>query len=306
MSKLDDEVAERLTRAQKPIFVDPELFAGLAKAKLRRERRKRVTALGSVVAIGALGVATFALANRSGSMSPVATGTTPRGFVSPGTAATSIPGIPFPACHVSTSTYFAPDVGAIYLFGRGSKDKACPADLEAGNAYLAVYRPGLITPRSKPDIVGPLECATGCRIFGEPDIDGDGYPELAVVVVDGAGADSIELYRVRPTADPPITQIMVSSPNGPTPIAFDWGGVGNYRSGASCLTVGPSGTGRGDELDVWYANRRKGTWHLVQRFLQIGGDLFHLDHVERSSADNVKGFLPDGGGTDFCGASVSP
>ena len=144
------------------------------------------------------------------------------------------------------------------------------------------------------------------RIFGAPDIDGDGRPELAVVVVDGTGADSIELYRIEPHADPPFTQITYLANGKRTPLSFDWGDAGTYRSGAYCFTSGPAGSGPRDELVTWYADRSSGAWHLVQRFMRIDGATVQLDHVERSSAVGAAGLLPDGGGTDFCGAPVTP
>jgi hypothetical protein len=63
--------------------------------------------------------------------------------------------------------------------------------------------------------------------------------------------------------------------------------------------------GTADELVVWHATRRAGLWHLVQRFMMIDDDQVHLDHIEKSSAVGGRGFLPDGGGTDFCGAQVT-
>jgi hypothetical protein len=297
MSKLDDEVIDRLRTAEKPVFVDPELFAALTETKSRRERRRRLGVLASVIAVITVGAGAFALANQNGLTAPVATGASPSGFVSPGTAGASLPGVPFPACHVSSITYVAPDVGAVYLFAAGSEN-SCP-DVAGGNAFVAVYEPGLITPRSKPQLVGPIDCATGCRIFGTPDIDLDGHPELAIVVVDGTGADSIELYRLRPDGHPPIVQIEAPSPNGPTPLSFDWGGVGVYRAGASCSRTEPN------VLDVWTAEERGGDWHVVQRFLRLHGSRVAGSSTSRYTT-GLPGSLPAGGGNDFCGASVTP
>jgi hypothetical protein len=304
MSKLDDELTGRFGKAERPLPVDPQLFAGLLKRRIRRERMKRANTVGLVLVIGLAGAMAYALAERGATVQPGSTATTSPALPSQAAVAATIPGVPFPACHATSLNYYSErsEYGSIYLFGRGKAGAACP-ELDSRNAYLG-FNVGRIGPGPKPIVFGPIDCAQGCRIFGAPDIQGEGRPVLAVVVVDGTGADSIELYRIDPKADPPFTQIDAVVDRKRLPLSFDWGGVGRYRSGANCYTSGPAGTG--DELVVWYANERGGVWHLVQRFLRIRGTLFRLDHVERSAGSGAKGFLPDGGGTDFCGASVSP
>jgi hypothetical protein len=306
MSKLDEELTGRFGKAERPIPVDPQLFAGLLKRRVRRERMKRASTVGLVLVISVAGATAYVLAARGATVQPGSTATTSPALPTQAAVAATIPGVPFPACHPTSLTYFSrySAAGSIYLFGRGEAGAACP-DLESRNAYLGL-NVGNLGPGPKPQIFGPIDCFKGCRIFGAPDIDGDGRPELAVVVVDGTGADSIELYRIEPHADQPFTQITYLANGKRTPLYFDWGGVGAYRSGAYCFTSGPAGSGLGDELVIWDAHRSAGAWHLVQRFMQIGADTVHLDHVERSSAVGAGGFLPDGGGTDFCGTPVTP
>ena len=306
MSKLDEELTERFGKAERPLPVDPQLFAGLLKKRARRERMNRASTVGLVLVIGLAGAMAYALAERGGSVQPGSTATVSPAFPSQAAVAATIPGVPFPACHPTSLTYLSPysAAGSIYLFGRGTAEGPCP-ELNGRNAYLGL-NVGNLGPEPKPQIFGPIDCFTGCRIFGAPDIDGDGRPELAVVVVDGTGADSIELYRIEPHADPPFTQITYLANGKRTPLSFDWGDAGTYRSGAYCFTSGPAGSGPRDELVTWYADRSPGAWHLVQRFMRIDGATVQLDHVERSSAVGAAGLLPDGGGTDFCGAPVTP
>jgi hypothetical protein len=304
MSKLDEDLTERFGKADRPLFVDPELFTGLLK-RVRRERMKRVSTGGLVLAIALGGTMAYVIAERGASVRPASTATISPAVPSLATVGATIPGVPFPACHATSVTYFSEfsATGSVYLFGRGRAGTPC-AELDSRNTYLGL-NVGNLGPGPEPQIFGPIDCFEGCRIFGAPDIDGDGHVELAIVV-GGSGADSIELYRVRPAADLPFTQMTTLIRGRRVPLAFDWGSAPNYRAGANCVTVGKPNSGLGDELDIWHAELRGTTWHLVQRFMAIDGDQVHLDHVERSSAVGADGFLPDGGGTDFCGASVTP
>jgi len=306
MSKLDAELTGRFGKAEGPLSVDPQLFAGLLERRVRRERMKRASTVGLVLVIGLAGAIAYALAERGATVQRGSTATTSPALQSETTVPATIPGIPFPACHATSLNYYSErsEYGSIYLFGRGKEGAACP-DLNSRNAYLGL-NVGNLGPGPKPQIFGPIDCFNGCRIFGAPDINGDGRPELAVVVVDGTGADSIELYRIHPSADAPFTRMTTVFRGVRTPLAFDWGSTSNYRAGANCVTVGPLTTGLGDELDIWHAALSGTTWHLVERFAAIDGDQVHLDHVERASAGGIDGLLPDGGGTDFCGAPVTP
>lgn len=306
MSRLDEDLTERFASAERHLPVDPQLFAGLLKKRVRREQMKRASTVGLVLAIGLAGTTAYVLGARSATVQPASTATISLAVPSQATVGATIPGVPFPACHATSVTYYSErsQYGSIYLFARGSAGAACP-ELDSRNAYLGL-NVGNLGPGPKPQIFGPIDCFKGCRILGAPDINGDGHVELAIVVVDGTGADSIELYRIQPGADPPFTQMTTVIRGRRVPLSFDWGSAGNYGAGANCVTVGKPTTGLGDELDIWHAELRGDTWHLVQRFMAIEGAQVHLDHVARSSARGAEGFLPDGGGTDFCGASVAP
>jgi hypothetical protein len=306
MSKLDEDLTERFAKAQRELPADLHLFAGLLRKRVRRERMKRASTVGLVFAIGLAGATAYALAERRATVQLAATATISRALPSQAAVGATIPGVPFPACHATSLTYFSKysEAGSIYLFGRGRAGYACP-ELDSRNAYLGL-NVGNLGPGPKPRIFGPIECFKGCRIFGAPDIDGDGQVELAIVVVDGSGADSIELYRIHPAVDPPFVQMTAVIRGRRTPLAFDWGSAPNFRVGANCVTTGKRATGLGDELDIWHAELQGTTWHLAERFMAIDGDQVHLDHIERSSAVGTDEFLPDGGGTDFCGALVTP
>jgi hypothetical protein len=304
MSKLDEELTGRFGKAERPLPVDPQLFAGLLKRRVRRERMKRASTVGLVLVISIAGAMAYVIAERGAAVQPGSTATISPTLPSQAAVAATIPGVPFPACHPTSLTYFSEysAAGSIYLFGRGKAGADC-SELDSRNAYLGL-NVGNLGPGPKPQIFGPIDCFKGCRIFGAPDINGDGNVELAIVVVDGTGADSIELYRLQPAADPPFTQMTTVIRGRRMPLYFDWGSTPNYRAGANCVTARKQNSGLQHELDIWYAGLRGGSWHLVERFMAIDGEQVHLDHTARSTvgADG----LPHGGGTDFCGASVTP
>jgi hypothetical protein len=224
--------------------------------------------------------------------------------------AATIPGVPFPACHATSLNYYSErsEYGSIYLFGRGKAGAACP-ELDSRNTYLGL-NVGNLGPGPKPQIFGPIDCFTGCRIFGAPDINGDGKPELAIVVVDGAGADEIELYKIQPHSDPPFVQVMTIEAGKSVPFSFDWGGRDGYRSGATCPTTSEPtnqhpNPPRSGNLLVWSARRRGGVWHVVERDLPLNGATVTQRAGARYTAPSEE-FFPHGGGTNFCGASVTP
>jgi hypothetical protein len=310
MSKLDEELTGRFGKAERPLPVDPQLFAGLLKRRIRLERMKRASTVGLVLVIGVAGAMAYAFAERGATLQPGSTATISPALPTQAAVAATIPGIPFPACHPTSLNYYSErsEYGSIYLFGRGKAGAACP-ELDSRNAYLGL-NVGNLGPGPKPQIFGPIDCFTGCRIFGAPDIDGDGRPELAVVVVDGTGADEIELYRIRPDSDPPFVRVMTTEAGKSVPFSFDWGGSDGYRSGATCPTTSEPtnqhpNPPRSGNLLVWSARRRGGVWHVVERDLPLNGATITQRAGARYTAPSEE-FFPDGGGTDFCGAPVTP
>jgi hypothetical protein len=146
-----------------------------------------------------------------------------------------------------------------------------------------------------------IDCAKGCRVFGAPDLDGDGRAELAVVVVDGNAADSIELYKVvSGDAGPTFRQVTARAHGGP--VYFDWGRLANYRAGVVCQYVSRLPQ---PPLNFWHAQRQEGVWHLVETFGSLQGSKIAFGRTTRSTvADQAS--LPSGGGGDFCGVPVRP
>ena len=75
MSKLDDELTGRFGKAERPLPVDPQLFAGLLKRRVRRERLKRASTVGLVLVIGLAGAMAYVLTERGATVQPGSTAT---------------------------------------------------------------------------------------------------------------------------------------------------------------------------------------------------------------------------------------
>jgi hypothetical protein len=289
MSKLDEELEGRFRALERPVSVDPALFTRLVRRRSRRERAKR---LGAVVFVGGLvaaGAGVFALANGSGRNGTEPATSGPPRFTSQPAVGASLPGVPFPACHATTMPEYSGLAGTVYLFARGPESGPCP-DVASGNAFLALYTDAFRL-SSKPIIFGPIECFSGCRIFGSPDLNLKG-PVLAVVFMEREGVDTIELYRVTPHSDTPFKLITVVNRGTRKPLRFDWGGTDDYRAGAVCSQSTPR------TFDIWRARLLDGKWQVVQHFVRLRG----TTAVPSGSGKYSTGLaanLPFGG-SDFC------
>jgi hypothetical protein len=261
MSKLDEELERRFRTSQRPVYVDPSLFTRLVQRRSRYERAKRVSAIAFVFVLAAVGAGVFALVSRSerNGTEPATSGAP--SFTSQPAVGATLPGVPFPACHATTMPPYSGLAGTVYLFARGPESGPCP-DVASGNAFLALYPAFRLS--SKPIVFGPIECFSGCRIFGSPDLNLRG-PELAVVIMEREGVDSIELYQVSRHSDTPFKLITVLNGDKRKPLRFNWGGIDDYRAGAVCSQSMPR------TFDIWHARFHDGNWHVDQRFMQLKG-----------------------------------
>ena len=201
-------------------------------------------------------------------------------------------GIDFPVCDVSTAqTDFGDAPVDLDMFGRGSIGRGC-VSVETGNAYLASY----VLEANKARVMGPVDCSgQGCHILGavllrEANI-------VAVVVVNGDAADSVELYRINQGHGHPFTQLTQIESGRRVPAYFDWGGTGDYRAGANCPHF--------RLLDVWQAAHKGDRWHLVEYLSRIRGATVVRVQTLRSIVTDVDQ-LPSGGGHSFCGSPATP
>jgi hypothetical protein len=309
MPELDHALTTLISNAERPVFVDPDLLGALLKRQTRRQRARRATTTLIVVALVGLVAGGVAISNRSARNVTRPTATNSAVHFPQPVAAAPIPGVPFPACHVTSIDYIPEPLGDqrgfanIYLFGRGPASGPCP-ELDGENTYLGL-NVGQLGPGPEPSIFGPIECFQGCRIFGAADIDGDGHSELAVVVDDGDGVDRVELYRFNPHGKPPFKLITTTVAGSRVSVSFDWKGVGDHRAGATCLPGSGRANGRPTgAIEIWTANLRGGRWHVLERIMHLEGSSLVPDRPPTYTATTIDR-LPDGGGSELCGWPVS-
>jgi DNA-directed RNA polymerase specialized sigma24 family protein len=294
----EEALTERFESATRHAGADPQLFERLVTSMTRRATTKRVKTVAVAAVAVALGAGAYAVAHRSPTDRATPTPTATLEPAIPADAA-SIPGVPFPACHVSATHSFSGGwFGVIYVFGRGLPSVSC-LKLGPSPVYLALDRGGAGRPKDTV-VFGPIECDLGCRAFATGDVDGDGWAELAVVALDAPRADTIHLYRVHPDAVPPFRQITMVAGGERIPFSFQWGGTGAFRAGATCASASDSRT---PNLDVWTATRRGGVWHVEERFYAFQGVTATRVGSRRSSTTRTN-LLPGGPSLEFCGMPV--
>ncbi len=293
---VDEQLADLVGGGARQLGPDPGLFERLVSSMNRKERVTRARRAGAAVAVVAIGALIFAV------LGPSATGDDgePPPSPPPPFHAATLPGVSFPACYVTVAHSFGGRgwFGLVYAFERGFPTGRCPALAQSGT-YLALDRGGF---GKHTRVFGPIECFGACRAFGTPDLDGDGWNEFAVVVVDGEKTDVIQLYRVnRRDAPQPFTPITTVSSGTRATMSVDWRSVGASRAGATCRA--PRTSARWD-VDVWHATNRDGLWHLVERRYRIHGAAAVPVGVRRSTVRDERR-LPEGGALEFCGSLVS-
>jgi hypothetical protein len=254
---------------------------------------KRVGAIAFVSALATVAAGVFVLAN-----GPIQDGTGPAKSGSPSLSShpavgASLPGVPFPACHATNMPAYSGVGGTVYLFARGPESGPCP-DVASGNAFLALY-PDLLRLSSKPTIFGPIQCFNSCRVFGSPYFNLKG-PELAVVVMEHEGVDTLELYHVDARSETPFTLINVLERGKRTPLRFDWGIHGDYRAGVVCSQSRPR------TVDVWQARLKEGKWQVVEQFMSLRGTTM-IPSGTGKYATSLAGNLPSGD-PDFCDSTL--
>jgi hypothetical protein len=293
----DEVLTDRLGSLPRHADPDPGLFERLVISMTHRERVTRTREVGSVVGVVAIGAVLFAIVGRSARIDD----DEPSPSSAPPFAADTLPGVPFPACYVTVAHSYTREggwFGLVYAFDRASSSGRCP-DLAESDTYLALDRGGF---GRHTQVFGPIECFGACRAFGTPDIDGDGWNEFAVVVVDGEATDVIQLYRVNPQgARRPFTRITTVSSGTRSPLAIHWRGAGAASAGAMCPDPGSRAEW---DLDLWHAAKRDGVWSVREQRFRIRGATATRVDVRRSTVRDEAG-LPEGGSLEFCGALVN-
>ena len=214
MPPIDDRLERDLDRAARPAAPDPgATLADVTRRRARRHlvRKAQAIALVAVVLVGT--AAGFAVLQRtfSGAHQPETTGTTSTpspSMAAPAFAPISMPSDPtkpfmvdglssFPLCGGSMieGNFLATGPTYAYVFRKAS-DGGCDTDTWTVAVQIPTEAGGTSTTFVSG---GPLDCQdpTACFVYANPDINGDGQDEIAIVTAQGASATSFELYEAQ-------------------------------------------------------------------------------------------------------------
>ncbi len=232
MSRLDDRLRQELERAARPA-VPADVFERVDRRRARRHvlRRLQTATLVVVVLAGTAGGFVFlsdafhdGSASIGGSVTPLpsATTTAPSGPIDIG--------LGFPVCDVRTMHTDLDGNGTVDAVSVATKISDAP-DCPAPGTSTEVLVIDLNGDGKADAVGGPLSCPTGCEPFATPDINGDGLPEIALVVDrPGDGPKRIQLWDLTTPPGGSLAVIPFVDANG-DPATFSWGTVDNARRG---------------------------------------------------------------------------
>jgi dipeptidyl aminopeptidase/acylaminoacyl peptidase len=147
---------------------------------------------------------------------------------------------------------------------------------------------------------GPLACPTGCEPFATPDVNGDGLPEIAIVVDrPDNGTERIQLWDLTTPPGGSLAVIPFVDANG-DPATFSWGTDGTNTYGVSCTnrTSPPLVT-------EWQAiPTGPNSWHVSEHGYHVVGTEFRSAFEDSYDVPGEETVFPDGGDYTMCGAPV--
>ena len=257
MPPIDERLQRDLDRAARPSAPDSGArFEDVERRRARRTltRKVQTAALVTVVLVGTAAGFLALLRNFSGAETPATQATT-----SPPTATAtrspvvlqeivlpddptkviSVDGLGSPVCRGSEiqGNFFGGGTTYAYVFTEASGAGCPPAG--GGLQVLVVVVPDATGHSSSLVVTGPLDCHTAdgvCYVWADPDIDGDGKNEIAVVTTQGASTMFFQLYEVVTTPNGWAVSPIVA-PDG-APVSVAEGGSVTHQDGVNCS--GPS------------------------------------------------------------------
>jgi hypothetical protein len=309
MSRLDDRLTNELERAARPAD-SAGVFERIDGRRARRHtaRRVRAGALAVVVIAGSIGGFAYLSRAFGPSRTPGAVGETPvhdGSSVSPPSDAQVDLGLGFPVCDVRSIQADFDGNGTMDTTSIATKMSdagGCPARGTA-TEVLTVDLNG----DGKADAVGgPLACPSGCEPFAAPDVDADGFPEIAIVVDQPAdGTKRIQLWDLTTPPGGSLAVIPFLDGNG-DPATFTWGTVENW-GGSGPEVFGVSCTSRTSPplVTEWQAiPTGPDSWHISEHGYHVVGTELRSAFEDSYDVPGEETVFPDGGGDTMCGASV--
>jgi hypothetical protein len=249
MTGIDDRLERDLERAARPAAPDPgATFRDVTRRRAHRTtvRKVQTVALVAVVLLGTAAGFAVLQGNFIGAKQPEDGGSTSApspSTATPAFAPIAIPSDPtktfmvdglssFPVCGVSMIEGDFLGTGATYAYiYRKASDAGCDTD----TWVVAVQVPKDAAGTSSTFVEGgPLDCQdpSACFVYANPDIDGDGQDEIAIVSAQGASTTSFELYEATHTDAGWGLNPFIGGDG--MPMRFDEGGSATHQAGTSC------------------------------------------------------------------------
>jgi hypothetical protein len=249
MPGIDDRLERDLDQAARPAAPDPgATFRDVTRRRARRTvARKLQTVALVVVVLGGTAAGFVALQrNFTGANVPAATSTsTPSpSTATPAFAPIAIPsdptkvfdaGLAFPVCRGSViqGNFLGTGPTYAYVFTKASDAGCLPGE---GISVVAVQVPDDAAGTSATLVSGgPLDCQTEppvCTAWANPDVNGDGQDEIAIVIAQGASTTSFELYDATHGSQGWALNPYVGDDD--MPLRFDEGGSATHLAGTYC------------------------------------------------------------------------
>jgi hypothetical protein len=248
MNGIDERLERDLERVARAAAPDPA--AALAEVTRRRARRGvvRKTQTVALVAVVLFGTAAgFLVLQRNfiGANQPADGSSTPSPSMQPpALAPIAIPtdptqvfdvGLGFPVCRGSViqGNFLGTGPTYAYVFTKAGDGGCLPGERIS---VVAVQVPDDAAGRSATLVSGgPLDCQTEppvCAAWANPDINGDGQDEIAIVVAQGASTTSFELYDATHGSQGWALNPYVGDDD--MPLRFDEGGSATHLAGTYC------------------------------------------------------------------------
>ena len=273
MPPIEERLERDLERAARPAEPDPgATFRDVTRRRVRRTtvRKVQTVALVAVVLLGTVGTFAVLQRNFTGADQPAGGGSasTPSPSTAmPAFAPIAIPSDPtkvfmvdglssFPVCGGSMieGNFLGTGPTYAYVFRKAS-DAGCDTD----TWVVAIQVPKDAAGTSTTFVEGgPLDCQdpAACFVWANPDVNGDGQDEIAIVTETGASTTSFELYAAKHTA----TGWGLNPYTGDDgmPLRFEEGGSVTHQASTYCAE-----TAIGRRFVAWAATSTEGTTYDV-------------------------------------------
>jgi hypothetical protein len=247
MPGIDERLERDLERLARPAAPEPgATFRDVTRRRARRAtvRKVQTVALVAVVLLGTIGGFAVLQRNFIGADQPEGTGSTSTpspSMQAPAFAPIAIPsdptqvfdvGLADPVCRGSMieGNFLGTGPTYAYVFTKASEG-GCGTDTTLIAVQVPTDAAGTETTLA---VGGPLDCQdpSACFVLANPDINGDGQDEIAIVSARGASTTSLELYDATHGSQGWALNPYIGDDG--MPLHFDEGGSATHQAGTYC------------------------------------------------------------------------